>query len=61
MPVILHPTVHALRPGETPAGPEALKALLRPYPADRMEIWPVSTRVNSVKNDDPDLFAPAPA
>jgi putative SOS response-associated peptidase YedK len=60
MPVILHPTAHALWLGETPAGPEALKGLLRPYPADRMEIWPVSTRVNSVKNDEPDLFAPAP-
>jgi putative SOS response-associated peptidase YedK len=27
--------------------------LIRPYPADRMTSWPVSTRVNTPKNDDP--------
>lgn len=29
--------------------------------ANQMWAWPVSTRVNSVKNDEPDRFAPAPA
>ncbi len=26
--------------------------LLRPYPADEMQAYPVSTRVNTPKNDD---------
>jgi putative SOS response-associated peptidase YedK len=33
--------------------------LLKPYPAEPMAMWPVSTRVNSPKNDDPDVIAPA--
>lgn len=35
-----------------------LSAALEPYPADEMETWPVSSRVNSVANDDPDLIKP---
>ena len=34
-------------------------ALLRPYAADRMNAYPVSTRVNSPKNDDAELIDPA--
>jgi putative SOS response-associated peptidase YedK len=30
--------------------------LLKPYPADLMTMWPVSQRVNSVKNDAPELL-----
>jgi putative SOS response-associated peptidase YedK len=30
--------------------------LLRPYPAERMTMWPVSMRVNSPRNDDPTLL-----
>src|SRR5215217_464655 len=37
--------------------PQELQELLRPYPADRMTMWPVSMRANSPKNDDPDLLA----
>jgi putative SOS response-associated peptidase YedK len=37
-----------------------LAALLKPYPAEQMECWPVSTRVNSPDNDDADLIAPIP-
>jgi hypothetical protein len=29
---------------------------LKPYPADLMTMWPVSQRVNSVKNDAPELL-----
>ena len=29
--------------------------LLKPYPSELMEAWPVSTRVNSPKNEGPDL------
>ena len=32
--------------------------LLRPYAAEAMTKWPVSTRVNSPKNDDPNLLEP---
>jgi putative SOS response-associated peptidase YedK len=37
------------------------RALLKPYPADRMLAYEVSTRVNSVNNNSPDLIAPASA
>ncbi len=30
--------------------------LLTPFPSEPMAIWPISTRVNSPKNDDPDLL-----
>lgn len=56
MPVIL-PERHYeewLDPGNERA--DALQDLLRPYPADGMRAFPVSTRVNNVKNDDPALI-----
>ena len=33
-----------------------LSAALEPYPAIDMEAWPVSSRVNSVANDDTELI-----
>lgn len=56
MPIILPVEQHAVWLGETEDGD--LKALLRPYPADEMKMWPVSERVNSPKNDDPSLLDP---
>lgn len=38
--------------------PAALLRLLRPFPADRMEAYPVSRRVNHPSNDGPDLVVP---
>jgi putative SOS response-associated peptidase YedK len=32
--------------------------LLAPYPADDMTMWPVSQRVNSVRNNDSSLIEP---
>jgi putative SOS response-associated peptidase YedK len=32
--------------------------LLRPYPAEPMRIWPISTRVNKPQNDDPSILDP---
>ena len=32
--------------------------LLVPYELDQMAIWPISTRVSAVANDDADLLAP---
>lgn len=35
-----------------------LRSLLRPFPAERMKAYPVSSRVNNVRNDDPSLIEP---
>ena len=35
--------------------------LLKPYPADAMTAYEVSTRVNSVRNNDPECLAPIPS
>ena len=37
---------------------EAGKEILVPHPADRMKAWPVSPRVNSPKNNDPEIIVP---
>jgi hypothetical protein len=43
---------HALRYlGEEPDP----RDLMRPFPADRMRMWPVSARVNKPENDDPSI------
>lgn len=39
--------------------PEEARAVLRPYPSDLMVAYEVSTRVNSVKNNSPDLIEPS--
>lgn len=39
--------------------PEDALALLKPYPDDSMEAYPVSTLVNSPKNDSPECIRPA--
>ena len=51
MPVVVAPEDHdrwldGPSPGE----------LLKPFPADRMVMWPVSPKLNSPKNDSPDLL-----
>ncbi len=38
---------------------DALQKLLTPYPAEEMRAYPVSPRVNNVKNDGPELVQPA--
>lgn len=58
MPVILPEEAWAAWLGEAPATTGELRQLLRPYPAERMRLYPVSPRVNSVKNDDPTLPEP---
>jgi len=43
--------------------PEERAKLLRPYPAERMECWPIGKAVGSVRNDDASLIkrvVPAP-
>jgi putative SOS response-associated peptidase YedK len=58
MPVILEPKDYGrwLDHGD-PARPPV--DLLRPYPAERMQAWPVSERVGNVRNNSPELLKPA--
>jgi len=41
--------------------PDDARALLGPYPAELMDAYAVSTRVNSPRNDGPELIEPVPA
>ena len=54
MPVILRPTDHEPWLSGNAVEPEALG----PYPDELMTLWPVSTRVNSPRNDDPGVIEP---
>ncbi|MFH0342280.1 MAG: SOS response-associated peptidase [Chromatiales bacterium] len=56
MPVILSPEHYNTWMDPELADPVRLKPLLAPYPSERMEAYPVSTRVNSPKNDHADLI-----
>jgi putative SOS response-associated peptidase YedK len=61
MPVILGPENWPSWLGETAVDPAQLKALLIPYPANEMVIWPVDRRVGNAKNNDPSLIEPLAA
>ena len=54
MPVILAPETYGAWLGEDSAAPPELHALLKPFPPDAMRAYPVSTVVNSPKNDTPE-------
>jgi putative SOS response-associated peptidase YedK len=56
MPVILPEEHHAKWLGEAEEGD--LKELLKPFPAERMTMWPISSRVNSPENNDEALLEP---
>ena len=60
MPVIVEPVDYDLwlDPGDRP---EDGLHLLRPYPADKMAFYPVSTHVNTPRNDDPQCIQPLTA
>lgn len=58
MPVILAPSEHRRWLDRSVPGKDVLD-LLKPYDADAMDAWPVTTRVNSPANDDPSLIQPA--
>lgn len=55
MPAILDPQDYErwLSDEENP------RDVLRSYPVERMQMWPISERVNSVRNDDATLLEPA--
>jgi putative SOS response-associated peptidase YedK len=59
MPVILDKNKYADWLDAAPRTPESLLPLIRPFPADRMSAYPVSTMVNSPGNDRSELIIPA--
>jgi putative SOS response-associated peptidase YedK len=59
MPVILHPEDYGLWLDPDFDEKEPLTTLLKPYPADAMEAYPVSRRVNKPSNNEPSVVEPA--
>ncbi|WP_248924714.1 SOS response-associated peptidase [Paenibacillus hamazuiensis] len=55
MPAILRPEDEAMWLNREVRQTDALQALLRPYPAEEMEAYPVSKAVGNVKNEAPFL------
>ena len=60
MPVILSSEAERMWLDATVLDQKTLLSLLTPFPAGSMEVRPVSTLVNSVKNDGPELVKQAP-
>jgi len=58
MPAILHRRDYAKWLDASPQSPERLKPLIKPYPAEEMNAYPVSTMVNKPENDKPELVVP---
>lgn len=58
MPVILHPRDYARWLDPTPQTPDHLLTLIKPFPAEAMDAYIVSTMVNKPANDSPELVVP---
>jgi putative SOS response-associated peptidase YedK len=58
MPVILREADFSAWLGDTNG--DDLKSLLRPYPSEEMQMWEISTRVNTPANNDPAIIEPVP-
>jgi putative SOS response-associated peptidase YedK len=54
MPVILAPGDYDRWLGSEPDP----RDLMRPFSAESMRMWPISTRVNKPENDDPSIIEP---
>jgi putative SOS response-associated peptidase YedK len=54
MPLILAPTDYTRWLSDEPDPGD----LMRPFPAEPMRMWPISTRVNKPENDDPSIVEP---
>jgi putative SOS response-associated peptidase YedK len=61
MPVILQQTDFDLWLDNTMNDPLKLQRLYQPYPAELMTSWPVSSFVNSPRNDSPACIEPVTA
>jgi putative SOS response-associated peptidase YedK len=59
MPVLLDPATFDLWLDPANEDVEELRALLAPLPAGTVAHHPVGARVGNVRNNDPDLIAPA--
>jgi len=59
MPVILPPDAYAQWIDPAIRTPDSLSALIKPYPAEEMAAYPVSTLVNNPKNDRAECVVPA--
>ncbi|MBL8472713.1 MAG: SOS response-associated peptidase [Rhodocyclaceae bacterium] len=60
MPVIIAPEHYAQWLAPDLVRGDAIAAMATPYAAGAMRAYPVSTRVNSVRNDGPELLEPLP-
>jgi putative SOS response-associated peptidase YedK len=58
MPAILHPRDYAKWLDPSPQTPDQLKPLIKSFPADVMDAYPVSPLVNKPSNDAPELVVP---
>ena len=61
MPVILEPDGYAQWLDPNDQSPKQLDGLLKSYPVEEMEAYPVSRLVNRPSNDSPDCIVPADA
>jgi|SRR5690242_17762442 putative SOS response-associated peptidase YedK len=61
MPVILGAEDWPQWLGEEPATRDALLALLKPFPAERMTLWKVANAVGNVRNENAQLIEPLKA
>jgi putative SOS response-associated peptidase YedK len=61
MPVIVDPANYGKWLGEEPADPMRLLMMLKSFPAEQMECYPVGAAVGNVKNDEPGLLMPVAA
>lgn len=59
MPAILHARDYSKWLNPSPQTPDQLMPLLKPFPADEMDAYPVTTLVNKPANDIPELVVPA--
>ena len=60
MPVILSREMDRFWLDRSVQDPAAIGSILSPYPADAMELYEVSTLVNSYANDGPEIIEPVP-
>jgi putative SOS response-associated peptidase YedK len=58
MPVILHPRDYAKWLDSAPQTSERLQPLIKPFPADAMSAYAVSTLVNKATSDLPEMVVP---
>lgn len=58
MPVIMAEADWPKWLGEERITLDEAKAMLKPYPSEDMELWPVSKRVGNVRNNDAELILP---